>query len=852
MSKKHKRRKGSAGGGSHEIATAALASRARDALDAHRWRDAVNAYKELLKRESRADWRIGLSNAYAGRAGELTAKGMLKEALVIWENRAALDPQAPMTSEHAALLVRLGRLDSVIVLLGRDDDGALPRAQRERLRVQLAARVLGGDVSLLGRLQPDDPVRRHAGPALSALAGYCERNDEAVRAALTEIPFRSPYRDWVQILKALLCQPTAPAQAKALLDRIDEASGFAPLKRAAALSLLPETEFLEAAGTAGSNELCVAAALRGWPPERVRIWQDLHRLGGDPSPRALVRLLHHHHKALGVEWVRRKSLSLVAQEGTGEAIQWLREAGGAHPDRFEQALLAAWTADPHRDPWLALEHWQRCAALLERRWHEDKDPDLALRIALLLRRGDADGDLLGPPAKPSRDPNDYDTIAAEQLEKSLDWDPDDRAIHLRLISYFRRGRQLKEARRLLERAQSRWPDDMALLEAAMDIALDAGAFKKAAGLARRILDIDPINTGVRRRLINAHLAHGRKQVAKARTDLARKELSAATAWARDEVTRERIALTMALLAITDGDNAGTAALREQIKGRGTGLADRLELMLAADGLGLWLGKVNSQLRLKQPKVRDRDDLAAVMARLRAALDEDQLLSAETAEALNATLRKAPWRELSRAELETACDTLQRHELDKARQQVATAALKRWRGAPVFELHRFEAKYPNGFDYRAMGDLRSLEAALERAHDEGDMRTAMRIEEALPVFGPRGGLGGGPSPFPPFPFPSAQASDDDAGVPEHVLEMIRVLGIKKALEVFGAPPEVIHTIEDIERVLGADAATKLLLQFLDSDARIDPFDDLPFPPQPRGRKRPRDDDDDDIPDQLDLF
>ena len=188
------------------------------------------------------------------------------------------------------------------------------------------------------------------------------------------------------------------------------------------------------------------------------------------------------------------------------------------------------------------------------------------------------------------------------------------------------------------------------------------------------------------------------------------------------------------------------------------------------------------------------------------------------------------------------------------------ALKRWRGEPIFEVHRFEAKYPYGFDYRAMKDLWSLEAALDRARNDGDMRTAMRIEEALPMFGSGGGLGGGPLPFPslPDPFAGDFADDDEEGVPDHVIEMLRIVGIKKALEIFGAPPEVIRSVKEMERMFGVEAATDLLIQFLES-GDFDPFADLPFPPQPkpqpqprRGRKLPRVDDDDDNPDQLDLF
>jgi len=51
---------------------------------------------------------------------------------------------------------------------------------------------------------------------------------------------------------------------------------------------------------------------------------------------------------------------------------------------------------------------------------------------------------------------------------------------------------------------------MRILEAALDAAIEAGAFKKAADIAREMLALDSINSGVRERLVEAHLAHARK------------------------------------------------------------------------------------------------------------------------------------------------------------------------------------------------------------------------------------------------------------------------------------------------------------------------------------------------------
>ena len=111
------------------------------------------------------------------------------------------------------------------------------------MRPLLAAQQIAGDERIAASLAMDDPVRRHANAARGALAAYCAGDDEALKSALAALPFRSPYRDWVQLLKALQLATDRPAEADAQLARIDDESAFAALQRAAQLVLLRRTRF---------------------------------------------------------------------------------------------------------------------------------------------------------------------------------------------------------------------------------------------------------------------------------------------------------------------------------------------------------------------------------------------------------------------------------------------------------------------------------------------------------------------------------------------------------------------------------------------------------------------------------
>jgi len=130
-----------------------------------RHREAIAGFKQILKQEPRPSWRSALADAYAGRVCELAAKDMLKEALAIWENRAGLDEDIPFDPEHAALLLRMGRVESVLGLAaagGPTGPGArdfLPGSDRrcrqnERSFRLCPARLAAGTHCTLGRTRP--------------------------------------------------------------------------------------------------------------------------------------------------------------------------------------------------------------------------------------------------------------------------------------------------------------------------------------------------------------------------------------------------------------------------------------------------------------------------------------------------------------------------------------------------------------------------------------------------------------------------------------------------------------------------------------------------------------------------
>lgn len=824
-----------------------LQSAARVELEAGRFREAITLYKDLLKREGSAQAREGLAAAYAGRAGQLAEKGMLKEALVIWENRRQLGA-VPPSADHAALLLRLGQVAAAAALY-RQAKGGEDTETLAGIAQALAARFLAGDDELAELLGPDDPLVTHGTAARDALAAYCSGDDQRLAASLAAMPFRSPYRDWVQILKALQRLPDRPQEAAQLLTRVGDASAFAPLRRAAELVLVPEPELVERLAGAGEAATRFALTLRGWGPERQALWSEAARLGPAPKPQALLRLLHRHRERLGEDWARGRALRLLIADFP-RSSGWLAESGARPLSAAEQALVAAWRAEQRK----ALEGveaaWRDYASHLTRVGLPAPGTDEALRLALVQRRPERLLDVLGRAAA-SGVSEHPDKVAAEWLEASLVHDPDDSETYLRLIAYYRAFKAYKDARRLIANAQARWPKDIRILTAGLDTALATDSFKKAAGFARRILELDPINAGARERLVNAHINHARKQIRAARLDLAGRELTQAGEWAAGEVMRERVDLTASFVTLAEDSAAGLAALRGHAERLGGGLTGAFVLAVEAAAVGRAPAPLLKSLELARARARGREDLLDLLARLRAHLDRGDRLPREVTNFLEGPLKAASELPLSVQEAEAACETLRRCKLDQARQAFAKAALKRWPGSPRFELHGFEARHRGRYWDATAAELDRLERAIERARAEGDMRTAHRIAEMVDeIAGPFLGPFGDPDALPDMPT--------DAG--DVIAKLIEVIGLDAFFEMIHLPPEARRGLKEVEREFGRDGLIDMLRASLGgSPFGLPDLPPLPFGPpvrKPRtgkgkeGERRAQDDDD--HLDQLDLF
>ena len=697
-------------------------------LEKGRFRDAVACYKALLKIERRPQWLAGLASAYAGRAQGLADKGMRQEAIGLWRSRAELCGTPLWDGPYAAWLIDDGRVAEVLDHLAAQRSALAGADELAALEARLAPALLKANPATLARLPAESLLQLHRPLALAALAAYASRDASAMEAALGGISFRSPYRDLRTVLKALVLCETDPDAARAALERLQPASPFESLAAPLRTRLMAGPERLQAWARLNSAQQSMALDLMGYPAAIAPMLQALAGADANLAPAALFDLVQRHARELP---------DALATHAWQWLAPWATRKGCANPrlcgspSKADQECAKALAVEISGEWDHAETHWLDAADLLE----ENDSPADRLRAALVLRH------VALSPAYLSSD-GVLDPDASEMLTRSLELDPADCAVHVALVQFWRRTGDLKHAREQLDKGLSHFPDDAALLTEVVETAVAAGAFKKAATTARRLLALDPLNRKVRVLVGNAHLSHAAKQIAASKTDAAKKEIIEAASWLTSTTDQGRMHL---LQAWTEPEGAPERLRLAQLAAStwGGGLAAGWRLVREAQATFARVGPDTSAWLLSEAEIDATQALApADLLELLQTLEQEAPIVRKGQGPL-ATWRKAITALLSpRAgqafDAETfvrLCEAFSRHQEHDLLEEFANAARIRWSEQPIFVYHAVAARFGKKGEIQNLKDDDDLENALMRAQQSKDFRLVARIEALFEADSP---------------------------------------------------------------------------------------------------------------------
>lgn len=549
----------------------ALVARGSEALRLGRFKEAVEAFKQVLRQDPQPQWRQALADAYVGRARSLADKGMLKEAVIVSENTRAPDGTLAAPLLHIVCLIRLGQHQKAAEEVTRQREAGTVMAPSEAAR--LADLAAGLSLCAPGKaLQRDgDEGAVLSGKAAAALHAWSAGEPgEVVERHLAALPLRSTFRPLRLILKALIASGDDRGKSASMLAMVPADGVFAPLARACRLALNDDWQALAADwGSLSAAERRFNAEVNGLSDAASSLLDrltDAERRGAS----ALFALLIRKPPGLPVADLREACRELLVQL-PGQFPAFEKNFGPLSD--AEAHRIRALAAEAKQD-WHGAElHWCALAASLDR----TGDAETALaqgviyrHLADLARRTDR---LIG---ETEEDPRIH------YLERAVQADPGHLPSMLQLVTRYRDEDRKKEWYQAVDRALKVFPDESQVLAQATDAAVTRKSFKNAAGFARRLLAIDPINQPVRQQIIALQIAQARKQVRAARPDLASKTLAGALGWERADMPVAVLRLAQGLVSLRLGEGvAAEVMLREGVRLAGGGVAGWLHAALEA-------------------------------------------------------------------------------------------------------------------------------------------------------------------------------------------------------------------------------------------------------------------------------
>ena len=710
-----------------------LAARAAEAMKQQRFKEAVDLFKLVIRHDPQPEWKQSLAEAYRGRARALAAKEMFKEAAMVVENTLGPDGTLADPVFYLHCLIRDGQHQKAAAhaLQYIGIESTLPAEERAALEDLAAALLVAVPLrSDPARAIPSEKARwlELAAASRDALATWVAgASAQEVEQKLNRISLRSAFRPVRVLLKCLTTVPQDADRSRRLLEAIPPGSPFFAFREAVASAVLGEG----ALDSDGWHRLtpvqqAFVAQTRNLPGAAAQFLARSAEAARS-GPAALFGFLLKQPDLPQAE-VRSACLNLLPQ--IPDRLSQFEKRFGPLGD-FERHRIQALTAEGRGDWAKAERSWR--AAVAATSVDDGDNRHARLSRGVILRHlaqlagqhpeieGDGDGF--------------FDDPVISYLEHSCQADPDYVAAVLELIGHYRAESRLKDCHRLVEEAVQRFPNNSAVLLQATEAAMARKAYKKAADFAHRLLKIDPINTGVRRQMIELQVAHARKQMRVGRLELAAKELAAAAEWERPDAPNALLRIAHGLVDLQSGQNEqAQERLREGVALAGGGVAGWFRAAMEGE-LMKFTGGSAGLLRHELAHARETPPTKEAVMAIVSALGQPDASEYKRAVAslllgMRAWLLQAAAIDWSPAEFQALAEMLARFDAFDLLAEYARAARRREPGNPTWRFHEIIARTRGDRDKLTRDEMEELDRMADAAGSREDFHEANRIERFL--------------------------------------------------------------------------------------------------------------------------
>ncbi len=450
------------------------------------YKEAIELYKTLLKTTEKPEWRQTLAQCYLQRSLSFAAKGMVKEAVVLWESYIQNSAASPAYFDYyLAWLLQANDVAKAKKYLQQLTTPQLDE-QYPVLASILGLLIITSKPEIQALLPQDSVFIKHLVIVQAALAAYWAGQYETVETQLQQLPFRSAFKDFRTLLKAVIAFPEAKENAQAQLAKIAAESPYHNMAKSLLACTRDGSALVKDLSQLTQKQAQLVGAAKKFNKKQLELLDVVLKQKARLSDKLKFNLTLQYQSLFGDEWSRRYCYSALATYSAGQR-DFIKHFG--QWDEFEECRLKALSYERKGNLHDALYYWKRGVAILQK-----QEPLENLKIALLMRH------------IASKEHPLSETIA--WLEDSLDYDPDDRETYLKIVKYYENApQQADNLKQWLDNSIEKFPQDIDFLLSAVNDATRRQAFEESVQYARAVLRIDPVNVPAKQALFNSHLAH---------------------------------------------------------------------------------------------------------------------------------------------------------------------------------------------------------------------------------------------------------------------------------------------------------------------------------------------------------
>ena len=452
-----------------------------------KYKQALETYKTLYKKDPKDFYKSALSQCYMGRINDLSAKDMYREAVVLWENH---HPYCGPSCQHAYVYINLllaAGLEEKAASFFTQNKTILPDTHVTTIEEIFAGLILNDVPKFVKYFQEDSPLRKHLPFVQKAIDFYNLGDRVQMDAMLCQIPFRSPYKDIRQILKGILLLNSDKTAALSAFRGIKDTSPFSKLASLSVLAFSSPFDLSTSLKTLNTHEFRFLSMLNGWGEDREKYLARFRNLPPKIEPSTIFDLitsgLNFMTSALGKKLI----FTILPFYKNGlkyyeKTFQPLSEEQSLHLKAQQSSVQNKGkiieSYDFFLERWLAYEDFLKTSS--------PQSPPIKLKRALILR-------YLEEVDSPRHPKDCFCKHRINNLEKTLGLDPYDKSIFLKVINYYDKKGPPETYQLWMEKALKSFSEDREFLTLGIENAWKTQSLEHGLDLTEKLLKIDATN-----------------------------------------------------------------------------------------------------------------------------------------------------------------------------------------------------------------------------------------------------------------------------------------------------------------------------------------------------------------------